>query len=259
MDKNEIQQKIESLPKFELRRVSIGAPLNDESYEYEWQFTKHHRAVCVTGTQEPVAMVSPDYCLVQFSDSFIPILEPLDVKDGNVKYHDGYSIMTLYPDGEEFMIGESTEVGIACHNSVNKKSGLSIKFIVKDKSRTFTLPKKMASFKRIHVGKVQQSLKDYAQVAMKIRLEWSTIVSKFTTTYIRDDEIDGFCKTLGLGEYLSKKIKMMNFSHNSMWDLMMEAFDLLSTQKYKSEIHRQQRLDDYCEAIFTYSFVAKLA
>ena len=258
MYKQQMIERINTIPRFELRNVAVGAPLTDTDYETQWERTGEHRAVCIVGTQDPLAIVSPEYCLVQFADTYLPILSPLDVKDGKVVYYDGYGIMTVYPEGDEYSIDNDTEIGLSVHNSVNKKSGLSIKFVVRSKDKVFTIPKKMAQFRRIHVGKIQQSTKDYVAVAIKIRSEWSTVLSKFNKATVRDDEFDAFCETLGLGEQLAKKLSYHNHQTTTMWDLMMHAFDMLSAQKYKSEIHKQQKLDEYCEALFTYGMVAKL-
>lgn len=260
MNKEQLKQRIEAMPLFELRNVAVGAPLKDESYEYQWERTAEHRAVCPVGTQTPLAIVSPEYVLVQFKDCYSPIISADDflVQDARLQYYDGYGIMTVFPEGNDFVIDDDTKIGIAVHNSVNKKSGLSIKFIVDSRGRTLTIPKKIASFRRIHVGKVQQATKDYIEVANKVRASWQTIVMRFTQWKLAPEDMDELYKSFSLGERIQEKIAKELPANPSFWDFAMVTFDELSKIKYTSDIHKQRTLDEFCEAIFVSELVAKL-
>jgi hypothetical protein len=258
MNKQEVENKIAQIPLFELRNVAVGGRQREDNNE--WKEDPDYRAVCVVGTQKAIHIPSDEYGLSQINENFARTLGKIgEIKDGHVHYYNGYGIMTLFPDGDSFKDSD-VDVGIAVHDSVNGCSAINIKIVMRsiNDKVSLTLPKKMANFRRNHVGNVNKASGDYLNLALVLKQEWKTIITKFNEKIISQEEFKPFCEGLGLGDKITKKLEYQKYNNVSMWKLIVQAFNMLSSNKYTSEVHKQQRLDELSDAIFTYALVMKM-
>lgn len=266
MNKEQLQTAIAAIPTFEFRQVATGhndeqikEVAGDKNDETQWVRVGEHRAICEVGSYKPLAFVSNRYKLVQFSEMFNPIVEDMEVCDAHLKYFDGMAIMDIYPCGEQFKI-ENQSIGVSAYNSVNTTSGLVVRFVIKDANgREIALPRKMAHFKKAHVGDVKQVTQDYIKMLGKVKEAWATIVDRFSAHYINHDELPALCEAFGVGDKIQKRLEAVFSNGMDLWSLCMTAFDLLTAQKYKSEIHRRARLDDFSATLFMYKLLVQVA
>ena len=130
----------------------------------------------------------------------------------------------------------------------------------KDK-RILVLPKKLAGFKHIHVGKIVNATKDYLDVITKIRKVWMNVMTNFTKEKVDEEYAKTVLEVIQFKDQgIRKKImlKVMSSSDMNLWDLFLDIIYWVSSKNYKSESHKRKRLDKISEAIFNYAIATKL-
>lgn len=272
MQKEELLTKIDELPLFRLRDVAVKeieviepepnneAPYGQEDKEIErWEQQEKHQAVTETNSVEAIAFVSDKYQLVQFKEMFVPIVEKMGDCEGSLAYYFGFAIMDIFPAQEEYKIN-GDRIGIVAYNSVDKTSALNIRFCVEHNGRKITIPKKVASFRKVHLGNIGQMTQDYISVITKIKNSWKTIMDKFINFDVKEEDLQTIAENFKIDEHSLKhmKKKMLLGKQYNLWDFCMEVFDHLSRKTFKSDVHRRKRLDKFVTAIFDYELVMEI-
>jgi hypothetical protein len=259
MNKEELINAIENLPLFRLRDVAVkDEVIVDSEVEKEsWVEADRFKSVTETNKHEPYAFVSKGYQLVQFKEMFKPIVEKIGDCKGDINHYNGFAIMDVFPLKEEF---SASKIGIVAYNSVDKTSALNIRFCVDYNGKKITIPKGVASFRKIHLGNVGVMTQDYISVITQIKKAWSSIIGKFTKEVVDDTNIGDVVENFDMDSYSLKhmKKKMVGGKTFDLWSFSMEVFDYLSKKKYKSEVHRRKRLDKFAKKIFDYGFLLNI-
>lgn len=271
MNKEQVLGKIEAIPLFVLRDAAVKEsnvlPDSDQIpgepqklLEY-WEPAKGWKAVTESDKTQPLVFVSNRYAMVQLRDTCKKIANQLPEFDGNVFYYNGYVILDMFPGDQEFIIDQTGyRIGVTAHNSVNCMSAETIKFCITDGQRKITLPKKMAHFRKVHVGKISQISDDYISTLGKIKEMWSTVCTTFANYKIKLEELDDLAKQFKLdgksAEYI--KTQVMSAKVVNLWDYFMEVFDFIEKKNFKSDIHRARRLDEFVETMFLYKMATTL-
>jgi hypothetical protein len=290
MSKEDLLKDIAAIPLFEFRKVAIGytfdqivnedgavvnpdgdgvdyhpgdTKANGTVQEEEWKRDLEHRAIVEVGSRAPLVFVSNRYKLVQFAEMFKPIVESVESCEGQVVYNEGFAIMSVMPDGEDFAI-DGGRVGIVAYNSVDATSGLVIRFVVKNAGKEIVLPKKLSYYRKVHKGNAGQVTHDYVAMLGKVKEAWTDIVTRFSSTVLSKEELANFAVQLELGEDATKKLRYelglaeQNNRKIDLWTACMMMFDFIAAKSYKSDIHKRKHLDALCDAMFKYRFALRV-
>ena len=269
MNKEQLKERINELPKFEKREVKVKTGIGEESDEWAKQI---HSAICEVGKTISYAYVSLGYKLVQFKDVFLPILDSIEEEvKGYCVHYGGYAMMKLFPEKEELKEGDA-RFGICAINSVDLSSSVMVKFIIMHNDRYFTVPPKIAGLKKQHTGNVKDIAKDYIGMVGKVKDLWKQISIKFPkyqiVEKITDDMGEGLyiefgtaVERLKLGKRLAKKVRK-NFEQHTfaggkytLWDFMTMVLEEISNATHKSECHKEKHIDKICQACFEFNFM----
>ena len=272
LNKEGLKAEIYKIPRFVLRDVAVkdscvnepnadGTPAGLSTW---WEEQPGDKAVTEENSTRRIAYMTKRYKLVQFADGFlIPIVDQFEGEVvGEVHYHEGYAIMDLFPVKDEYKTDDGCRIGVTAYNSVDRTSALNIRFCVEDANgRTLTIPKRIASFRKLHVGKIGELTTDYITLLGRVQAAWKNIVEKFTKYKVTPEEFDSIVKQFDLDETATKKMReiVMNGGVANLWDFCMETFDMIEKRYYKSDVHKRRRMDDLCNTIFTYNVVMQLA
>jgi hypothetical protein len=206
-----------------------------------------------------LAFVTNKYKLVQFAAMYSPLLENIEDCEGDISYRDGFAIMDVFPTREEYD-GESGRIGIVAYNSVNQTCGLNIKFCIQHGKNTLTIPGKVASFRKKHLGQIGSMTQDYISMITKVRTAWDTIITKFGAYDVERDDVKDLCKQFGVGDravkYIYKKID--DGKKYNLWTFTMSILDYISAHNYKSGVHQRKRIDRLVDKVFDYELVMKI-
>jgi hypothetical protein len=265
MNKQELINKIELIPKFVKRDVAIKEKAEnvlDPELTYKWTEDEHHKAVTEEHDVLPLAFVSKNYCLVQFSEVFTSLLKEIEELEGKCVYYGGVGIMDVFPTDEKMAVnGDGDRIGIVAWNSVNKTSSVIVKFCIRHGDRFITIPKKIAGFKRMHTGKAVQITHNFLSVVGKVREVWKTILSEFEKVQVTEvyattmlDEIN--LKDQNIRKKVVKRIR--DTVDMNLWELFLYMMEVVEMRNYKSDVHRRKRLDRISDSIFRWAVASRL-
>ena len=262
MDKTQLMEKINQMPSFVLRDVAINGVYTPDVQvpSKDWQETDFWKAVTESDKNLPLTFVTKKYKLLQFKDCFLPIIQNMPELTGRVIYWHGMAIMDVYPNDINFKIGNDS-IGLVAVNSVNKQSSVIIKFCVKSGNRSITIPKKLAGFKRVHVGKVFEMTQNFIAVADKVKSIWNTIITEYSKLKMDESFATTVLETVELkDEFIVKKVnkKVAQSADMNLWDLFIYIIELIEAKDYISELHKQKKLDLIAEKMFQYAIASKL-
>lgn len=259
MNKIEMIEKINKLPKFELKDVAVK-----ELENAEWVKSENDKAVTEIGSLKPITFVTTKYKLVQFDEAFLPLIEPISEMEGSIVYWNGLAVLDIFPIDDNFELN-GDKFGIVFINSVNKTSAINIKFCIKhtinDKKHILVLPKRLAGFKHIHVGKIVDATKDYVGVVNKVKDVWKSIMTNFTKEKVDEEYAKSVLEVIKYNDKgITKRImkNVMSNENMNLWDLFLDIIYYVSNKNYKSEMHKRKRLDKISESIFNYAIATKL-
>lgn len=251
MDKQETIMKVNELPLFHLEKVAVN-------YNEAWSLQNHAKAVVQNGTDEAIAFVSNRYHLVQFKDILTPVIEGIDCNFKSRLIHNrGVCIMDIFPEMQEFSDDKNT-YGISILNSVDRSTGIVIRFNVIHDGHTLSFPNQMAAFVKTHTGKGFKITQDYIQMITTIKQYWRNIVQNLPTVEVTADTLGEVCETFGIKDtnidYLKYKIQ-----HNqkvTVWDIVEMRLKEISYRNFKSDVHKQKALDNLCNEVYKYAVFA---
>lgn len=268
MNRNELMERIASLPTFELRDTKVKT--NTETGEFV--DTPNDKAVCIVGENIPYVFVKNRYKLIQFSDIYRPLLDSIEGElDGNIITYGGYAMLFMFPDDENLKHGKD-KLGIIAVNSVDKSSSIVIKFCVESDNVRIIVPEKIAGLKKTHTGKVESLVKNYTAMVGPVKAAWNYIVNDFPKWEVVDTPEEGkqqiplqaVILNLHLGTRLAKTIGAIKENRQkhglgfNLWDTFMAALTAINERQYKSDYHRTKRIERLCAAVFEYSSMLQI-
>jgi len=255
VNKEQLLLEIDSIPEFVFREVALNpAPgpqdqLSTEPVAWNRVHYASHRAITEAGNAVPLAFVSGRYQLMQFKDMFAPLVE--QECQGRVRYHEGFAIMDMFPEGPEFVTSDGKRIGITAYNSVNKTSALIVRFSLLNGNRIITLPSNISGFYKAHVGKMAAQTTDYIALVNRIKTVWAQVIDEFSKIEVTEENFDVYTKDFATDPRVLKEIKIAISagSKYNLWELVMETYDKMEVRYSKSEVHRRKRMDTFVQSI----------
>lgn len=245
MNKQELMEKINQIKDFELKEVAIKE--NDD-----WISDPKWKAVTVTGEQEIIATTSNRYRLVQFREVFIPILEKIpEGITGDIAIYKGKAWMYIFPESQD-----EHKVGIGLRNSVDKSTAVEARFSVLVNGFYITIPKQIKAFRKVHTGKAIQITQDFLLGLGDIRNFWNDVVKRYGEFTVDADTIDEVLKELKMTKKMKERVKNRNLTN--LWELFMATLKEISIKKYRSEIHRNRKIDKVVEIFYNFSVASRI-
>lgn len=277
MNKEELRERIKNLPLFEKREVKVKNDTEeDESVDFEEWTKQPGSAICEVGKRHAYSYVGKNYTLVQFKDIFLPMLDSIEGDaEGYLCDYGGYASLKWFPKLDELKDGDD-RFGLIATNSVDMSSAIIIRFCVEHRGQRFSIPSKIAGLKKQHTGDVGHVIKDYISLVGQVKAAWKTIIDKFPKyrivktlsadlgQEILEVEIGDVIENLNLGTRFNKKLvekveqKGVYGKYLTLWDVFTDIIQEISNNNYKSEVHRDKKIDKVCQAIFDYSMVLGL-
>lgn len=254
MDKQQLIDAVNNIPKFRLREVAVKKDGYDEKSftDEQWFKQEYHYAVTDVNNLKSLTYVSKGYNIVQFSDVMLPILNTMPDCEGEVLYDNGYAYLFIFPKGDQYKEGND-EFGLTVINSVNTTASVMIKFIVKHDGNKIVLPDKISGFKRNHRSRTTLSMaQDYLYMIDKVKDTWKRIIQRFGKEKLTQEVLEG----LKLGKTINREIlDIMEKKELNLWDAFMYALQHINSKDYKTELHRRKRLDKVCQTIIEYALI----
>lgn len=263
MKKNELRERIKSLPLFEKRTVWV----QDEEGGKKQQ---KHSAICSENDAVSYAYVGPGYNLVQFHEIFTPILDsiPEEVKGYLVSYG-GFAAMKIFPEIEELKEGKD-RFGLLARNSCDMSSAIVVSFVVERDGHQFTIPPDVAGLKKQHTTGAENVVKDYVSMVGKVKELWARIVNEFPKYQIVREikpelgdgqylELGDVAQRLKLGKRMTKKVVeefdrvTADGREYNLWQFFIFVLERINEKKCKSDVHKDKKIDKMCKEIFKYA------
>ncbi len=268
MDKQQLIQKIEQIPKFVLRDAAVREDERVESddgvkenLDYGWAEAENWKAVTEEGSTIPLAFVSKSYSLVQFDEVFKKLIDGIPYLDGQCIYYNGVGLMDVFPNDEKLKVNGGDRIGMVALNSVNRTTSVIIKFCVSHGDKIITVPKKIAGFKRMHMGKAMQITQNFLVVVDKVREIWKTILTEFEKIKANETYVTAMMDEVEIKDnYLRKKVikKVLSTYDMNLWDTFLYMLSVIEERSFKSDVHRRKKLDLISEKMFKYAVVSRL-
>lgn len=265
MDKTELIERIDKIPLFVKDRLNV-----DRAGEQTEQ--RNHFAICEEDNPQAVCTVSKRYQLVQFHSVFKPVVEQFSDMSGQILYYFGSAVMDIFPKGDEhkdvYQEGDN-RFGLTIANSVDKSSAVSIRFSVmydvEGKTRTITIPKSVAGFRRTHSTKMLLSMtQTYSTTIVKVKDYWRDIVTKFPAFELEPDTFKNLLEEMDFTDTMSRTLKykcatkMATVGKYTLWDFFNDAINFVNSGNYRSGVHMRNKLDAIVDKIMTYSFTLSI-
>ena len=184
------------------------------------------------------------------------MVEKIEEFECQLQYYWGVCIAHLFPTNPEFTKG-NTRYGISIVNSVNKSTSVVIKFNVLHDGNVLTFPKKLAGYKKNHIGKTLTLTQDYIQVISKVQEMWQNIIKHFPEHIITKETLKPTCEQFGLA---IKKVDQLEYDiltgkETNLWDIVENKLDEINNKEYTSDIHKNKALEKLCKSIYDYALV----
>ena len=239
--KPELVEQINRLPLFEKRRVYLRDRFSEGYIEQE-----DFRAIVETGSDRALAVVTRDYALVQLREGFRKIVEKLPENiAGRVDHYRGRACMTVYPEGED--------IGLYAVNSVDGSSALRVDFVVRGDFGRIFIPRRVAGLRRIHRGRIETEFENFLDVIARVKSAWFSIVQTLSQRAAREEDIKTFSDLLGKRGARELETWLAGHPQPTVWELVKQAVRIISGRRYKTELHRSERLRRVSFAILAYA------
>ena len=265
-NKQELLSKIAEIPQFVKRDIYTeidNDTLRVTTNTIQDYAVKEKRLIAVTeeNKHEVIATISKFYRLVQFKTIYTPLVNHFKDLEGELDYYFGSSVMKLFPKGQEFKTDDGYNVGLVITNSVNKCLAINLNFCVLVNNKKVYLPKNITSFRKLHLGKVEQIATDFEQFLTSIKTSWKVVVDKFNRPLTADD-VDNILRELDLGSRYNKNIRkaygVLEGTNLKLWDLFMEIVEVISDRVYRKEENRITKLKKISEVCYNYALMESL-
>ena len=261
MNKQELLGDIKKIPNFKKRDIYVMKEHNDIMLGNAEPVMKEERLIGITeeNNYPLISTVSKGYQILQFKDLYEPIVNHFDEVNGELFYHFGSSVMSLFPEGDNFKTDDGKPIGLIVSNSVNKALAININFCIGVGKRKVMLPKKISSFRKLHLGNVGQLVSDYQRFIVDVKQLWRIVMEKFNRD-LTEDDVKNVIAQLKLGNRYADEVRK-TFSvveGLKLWDLFMEVVDMISESTYRKEENRINKLKKVSEVMYTYAVAEAL-
>ena len=249
----EIKEQIMNLPTFHKENVAVE--LNKE-----WVEQPQFKSIVEDHTNDVICVVSNRYNLVQFKEILIPVVDGMKEEfEHDIIYHRGVCIMNIFPKSDEFKEDDKV-YGLTVINSVDKSTGIIIKFNIKYGKHVLTFPNKLAAFVKTHSKKGFKITKDYINMITKVKEYWSHISEQLPNVEVNHDTLNDVGKMFGLSEsninYFHRKITIG--AKVNVWNVVEQRLKEISYRNFKSDIHKQKALDKLCNEVYNYAVFSNI-
>jgi hypothetical protein len=246
MQKQELIERINQIKDFELKEVAIKREDGDWIPDPKWN------AVCVKGESDIISTVSNRYQLVQFRDVFNPIIHKLPENiTGQIATYRGKAWLYIFPDSPD-----QHKVGITLRNSVDKSTAVEARFSVLVNGFYITIPKQIKAFRKVHTGKALQITQDFLQGLGDIRNFWNDVVRRYNEFAVDSDTTDEILKELKMTKKMKDRVK--SYVITNLWELFMAVLKELSLKSYKSDIHKNKKIERIVEIFYNFSVASRI-
>lgn len=238
--KAELLQQIESIPEFEEKPVFVNGTEQ-----------KNFKAIVEKGKTEAIAVLKKRYVLIQIRDALRQVIELLpDETTGDIFYWGGRGMAIVFPKPQ-------SEVGLRVLNSVDASTALRLEFLAEAREAHIYLPHvvsgKPLGAREIHIGQVKNRFLAEIQTLSQAIECWRSIVEKLSKEIATEEDLQAMQKKVGkraakrLGEIWMYRQGM------TVWNLILEAVRIVASRKFKSAIHREEKLRRLSNTILAYS------
>jgi hypothetical protein len=201
---------------------------------------KNFDGILEQGQRQALAVVSKRYALVQTREAFRRVLEacPEDI-EGWVDYYGGKAVLTIFPSG--------SKTGAVVTNSVDKSTALQMRLVWRENAFHVYLPPKVAGVRRIHVGRAQEVFGDISHTLAKASSTWTEIVRSLSQKEAGEEDLKAVSEAAGkrcakdLEQWYRGRVVQAQ-KRPSVWELILAAVSIVASRKYKSKIHKEERL-----------------
>ena len=270
MNKEKLLERIGELPLYEKREIQIADKTGTFSKDAK------HKAICEVNGNTPYAFVGDRYTVVQMKDVFEPIVNGIKGEvHGILTRFGGFASLSVFPEDDNLKEGRS-KFGLIAMNSVDCSSAIVVKFCVDYGGRRVIIPRNVAGIKKAHTKRAITLVQDYLKFIGPAKSLWGNIVKEFpkhkiVRTEAQGDKLDDpyillgdIIERLNLGTRMGKKISEKYDKRSglgleyTLWDVFTDALDMVSAKNYKSDKHKDQKIDKLCASVFKHAMVMGL-
>lgn len=239
MGKEELNEQINRLPLFETRQIAIHT---NESWLPQPKF----QAIVEQGKTEAIAVLRKGYVLIQLRDALQKVVEKMpETIEGRVFYYHGRAALSIYPQNED--------IGIYALNSVDGTTALRVDFTIRGEDFSVFIPRKVAGLRRIHRGKAYAEYVNFLDFIEQVKETWKSIVEKLSNRIATDEDKKTFAGIIGKRGAEELDLWLKQKPTATVWDLTRQTLKIINRRKYKTEIHRNEKIRRVSFAIFAYA------
>ena len=242
-NKVDLKNDIRNIKEFELKPVAVEK-------DGEFHIDDNNLAVVVKETTPIIAIVSRKYKLIQFSQVFLPVLDGVEGEyNGEIHTYKGKAWLYVFPENEQ--------IGLVLKNSVDKSTAVEVNFAVLINGYTVAIPSRIRGFRKAHTGQALQITHDFLHGLKDIKQFWADIVKRYTDYNVDDAVLEEIFKQLKLTKKVRARIE--NRNTGNLWDLFMAVLKEISIKRFKSDIHRDKRIQGIVQIFYNFSLGTRMA
>lgn len=247
MDKTQLIETINNIKEFELKEVAIKK-------DSDWIQDNNWKAVVIKNEENIIATTSNKYKLLQFSEVFLPVLEKMPENIiGQIATYKGKASLYIFPEDNT----EKFRAGIALKNSVDKSTAIEARFsILLDSGHIIAIPKQIKAFRKTHTGKALEITQDFMTGLGEIKSFWKDLIGKYTEFAIDSAIVDDILKELHMTKKMADRVK--NYKNENLYELFMATLREISLKHYKSDIHKNKKVEKLVEIFYNFSIQTRL-
>jgi hypothetical protein len=245
-DKSSLVNDIKSLKKFEIMPVAVER-------SGQFHIDDKVKAITIENENEIIATVSTRYKLIQFADVFLPAIAGIPDFEGDIDTYKGKANLFVFPTN---LANPQHRIGVLLRNSVDKSSAIEIKFCVCVNNYFITIPNQIRQFRKVHIGRALSFTQDFLNGLSNIQDTWNTIVEKYKSYNIDTEIVENICKELKLTKKARERVS--SFSVTNLWELFIVILDQITRKRYRSEIHKQRKIEKISQLFYQYTIGANL-
>jgi hypothetical protein len=248
-DRANILTDIENLKKFKI--VELAIKENGNYYA-----DKKTRGVIIEGEKEILSTVSDKYKLVQFDSVFLPAISKIGDFDGHLIVHKGKAKLFVFPHGDIFKGEKDSNIGIFLENSIDKSSAIRVGFAIHFDSYYISMPTEQKKFRKIHTGKPLEFTTDFLSGITGVKSAWKTLVQKYEEYGLDEESKERIYDDLKLTKKVKERLNEKEMGN--LWVLFQEILAEITKKQFKSDIHRQRKIEKVCNIFNSYSIGVSL-
>jgi hypothetical protein len=253
-NKADLIAEIESIKKFETKRIAIDRYGNENLRDFV--IDRKFKAVVIEGETDIITTVTDKYRLIQFRDVFVPAIQNIPEFEGHISTYKGRATLFVFPQGDTFTGEKNSRIGIQLKNSVDKSSAVEVGFAVLFSGYCIGLPTEQKKFRKIHTGKALELTTDFLEGLDGIKNAWKTVVEKYSEYTIDEETKESIYKDLKLTKGVRERINEKEIKN--LWELFIETLGEITKKQFKSDIHKQRKIEKIVGIFFQFSIGAML-